>query len=70
MSLIEVNSREFREKLKDFFEKADNGEKVIIKRKTKAYALIPVDETDLNFSPLMEEKITEYKSIKDEKKQS
>lgn len=68
MALIEVTSREFREKLKDFFDKADKGEKVIIKRKDRTYAIIPVDENDLNFSPLMEEKISEFKGIKSEKK--
>lgn len=58
MKIIEVTSREFREKQKSFFDKADNGEKIIIKRRNKkSYVLTPVDEDDLYFTPKMMKKI-------------
>lgn len=60
MAIVEVTSRQFREKQKDFFELADNGEKVIIKRGRKqAYALIPISNDDLYFTPQMVERIKE-----------
>lgn len=58
MATIEVTSREFREKQKAIFDKADNGEKIIIKRgKKQAYVLTPISADDLYFSPEMLEKI-------------
>jgi hypothetical protein len=58
MAILEITSRQFRDKQKDIFELADKGEKVIIKRGRKqAYTLTPVDEHDLYFTPKMLEKI-------------
>jgi PHD/YefM family antitoxin component YafN of YafNO toxin-antitoxin module len=58
MATIEVTSREFREKQKAIFDKADNGEKIIIKRgKKQAYVLTPISVDDLYFSPEMLAKI-------------
>lgn len=66
MAVLEITSRQFREKQKDIFELADRGEKVIIKRGRKqAYALIPVDDDDLYFTPEMLKKID--RSIKQAK---
>lgn len=43
MAIIETTSRQFRERQKDFFDMADKGQKVVIKRGNKqAYVLTPV----------------------------
>lgn len=56
--IIQVSSREFREKQKAYFELADNGAQIILKRgRKRAYLLTPVDEEDLNLSAGMREKI-------------
>jgi hypothetical protein len=58
MATLEVTSREFREKQKSIFDKADNGEQIIIKRgKKQAYVLTPISTNDLYFSPEMTAKI-------------
>lgn len=61
MSVIEVTNTQFRNKLKAFFDMADKGEKVIIRRGEKrAYKLVPLteeEEDDLYFSPEMMKKI-------------
>ena len=42
MAIIETTSRQFRERQKDFFEMADKGEKVVIRRGRKqTYVLTP-----------------------------
>ena len=62
MAVIEVTSREFRERQKSYFDMADKGEKVILKRgKKQAYALIPLSEDDLFFTPEMLKKIDHAK---------
>jgi PHD/YefM family antitoxin component YafN of YafNO toxin-antitoxin module len=62
MATIEVTSTEFREKQKAIFDKADNGEKIIIKRgKKQAYVLPPISPDDWYFSPEMLEKIVASK---------
>ncbi|RIH64861.1 hypothetical protein D1164_12515 [Mariniphaga sediminis] len=66
MAIIQTTSRHFRDKQKDFFDLADKGEKVIIRRgKKQAYLLTPVDKEDLYFTPAMLDKIN--KSIKQAK---
>ena len=58
MSVLQITSREFREKQKAFFDLADKGEKVIIKRgKKQAYVLTPINDDDLYFTPEMLSKI-------------
>ncbi|WP_432223131.1 DUF2683 family protein (plasmid) [Flavobacterium sp. TMP13] len=58
MATLEITSREFREKQKDFFDKADEGENVVIRRgKKQAYALVPISTEDLYFTPEMIKKI-------------
>jgi hypothetical protein len=60
MAIIETTSRQFRERQKDFFELADKGEKVVIRRGRKqTYVLTPVSEDDLYFSPEMIQRIKE-----------
>ena len=63
MRIIQTTSRHFRDKQKDFFDLADRGEKVIIRRgKKQAYLLTPVDDEDIYFTPEMLDKIN--RSIK------
>jgi hypothetical protein len=60
MAIIQTTSRQFRDKQKDFFNLADKGEKVIIRRGNKqAYLLTPVNDEDLYFTPSMLDKIDE-----------
>ena len=69
--IIETTSRQFRERQKDFFDMADNGQKIVIKRGSKqAYVLTPVSTDDLYFSSEMvarikasQQEIKEGKSI-------
>lgn len=56
--MIQVTSREFRNKQASIFDLADNGEKIIIKRgKKQAYTLVPIENDDIQISPAMELKI-------------
>jgi PHD/YefM family antitoxin component YafN of YafNO toxin-antitoxin module len=58
MAIIQTTSRQFRDKQKDFFELADKGERVIIRRgKKQAYLLTPIDDEDIYFTPAMLDKI-------------
>lgn len=58
--IVETTSRQFRERQKDFFDMADKGKKIVIKRGSKkAYVLTPVSEDDLYFTPRMIERIKE-----------
>ncbi|SFC31091.1 hypothetical protein SAMN05421747_10851 [Parapedobacter composti] len=60
MSIVETTSRQFRERQKDFFDMADKGQKVVIKRGNKqAYVLTPVSGDDLYFTPEMVQRIKE-----------
>jgi hypothetical protein len=69
MRIIETTSRLFREKQKDFFDMADHGEKIIIKRgKKQAYVLTPISDDDLYFSPKMIKRIkNSVKEVKEGK---
>lgn len=56
--MLVISSREFRQNQKEYFERADKGEHIIVQRgKDKAYALTPVTEEDLYFNAGMVEKI-------------
>ena len=56
--MLVISSRELRQNQKMYFEKADNGEQIIIQRgKDKAYALTPVNEADIYFNAEMVERI-------------
>lgn len=66
MAIIQTTSRHFRDKQKDFFDLADKGEKIIIRRgKKQAYLLTPIEDEDLYFTPAIFNKIN--KSIKQAK---
>ena len=56
--MLVVSSREFREKQAEYMDKLDNGEQIIIQRgKNKAYAISPITNEDIYFSPQMVQKI-------------
>lgn len=58
MKILEVNSRAFRNNQKNYFDLADRGKKVVIRRGNKrAYVLTPLNDDDLYFTPKMLEKI-------------
>jgi len=58
--MLVISSREFREKQAEYMDKADNGEQIIVQRgKNKAYALTPISEDDLYFTPEMLARIKE-----------
>lgn len=58
MSVLNVSSREFRDKQASLFNLADKGERIVIRRgKKKAYTLTPIDDEDLYFTANMLEKI-------------
>lgn len=58
MAVVQVTSREFRDKQASMFDLADHGEKIIIKRgKKQAYTLVPVDSSDFVLSSDAEERI-------------
>lgn len=58
--MLVISSREFRQNQKIYFEKADNGEQIIVQRgKDKSYALTPISEDDIYFNADMVEKIKE-----------
>lgn len=67
--VIEITSREFREKQKAYFDLADNGAQIILKRGRKqAYILTPVSDEDLQLSPELRERIEKgLQEIKDGK---
>jgi PHD/YefM family antitoxin component YafN of YafNO toxin-antitoxin module len=57
MDVLEVSTRQFRDKQKLFFDLADKGKQIIIKRRQKpAYFLMPVEEDDFEVTPQMLEK--------------
>jgi len=52
--LIEITSQEFLEKQKIYFDLADKGAKIILKRdRWKSYVLTPLNEDDIELSPQM-----------------
>jgi hypothetical protein len=58
--MLVISSREFRQNQRVYFEKADNGEQIIVQRgKNKSYALTPVKEEDTYFNSEMLERIKE-----------
>jgi len=52
MVALEVSARQFREKQKSFFDIADSGRQVVIRRgKKQAYFLTPIEENDFIVTP-------------------
>ncbi len=42
-----VTSREFRDNQKKYFDMVDNKEQVVVKRKNRAYKIVPVSDDDI-----------------------
>ena len=58
MAVLEITSRQFRDNQKSYFDLVDSGSQVVIRRRSRqAYALTPIDNGDLYFTPEMEAKI-------------
>lgn len=58
--MLVISSREFRQHQREYFERVDKGEQIIVQRsKDKAYALTPISEDDLYFNAEMVERIKE-----------
>lgn len=56
--MVIISSREFRQNQKEYFDRVDRGEQIIVQRgKDKAYILTPVTENDLYFNEEMIQKI-------------
>lgn len=52
--MVIISSREFRQHQKEYFERVDNGEHIIVQRgKDKAYALTPITPNDMYFNVAM-----------------
>ena len=62
MAVLEVTARQFREKQKSFFDIADNGMQVVIKRGRKqSYILTPVNEDDFVVTPALLAKLDDIR---------
>jgi len=58
MAVLEVTASKFRENLKGFFEIADTGKQIVIKRGQKqSYILTPVSQDDFVVTPELLKKI-------------
>lgn len=54
MVALEVTARQFRENQRHFFDLADKGRQLVIKRgKNKSYFLTPVQEDDFEVTPAL-----------------
>jgi hypothetical protein len=51
MAVLQVSTREFRERQASILDLADKGENVIIRRGNRAYTLTPISDEDLYFTP-------------------
>ncbi|MDL2312448.1 prevent-host-death protein [Bacteroidales bacterium OttesenSCG-928-B11] len=60
MAIIEITSREFRSNQKKFFDLADKGMQIVLKRgRRQAYVLTPLSSEDMFFTPEMLTRIDE-----------
>ncbi|MCC8119169.1 MAG: hypothetical protein LIP09_10565 [Bacteroidales bacterium] len=55
--MIQVNTKEFRANQSMFFDKALEGERVMVRRKNHLFIILPIEEDDLTITPELEEKI-------------
>ncbi len=51
MSVLQVSTREFRDRQASILDLVDKGENVIIRRGNKSYTLTPIRDEDLYFTP-------------------
>lgn len=55
--ILEVTVSNFRKRIKDYFDAARQGERVVIRQGNDSFTLVPVTEDDLYFTPEMLAKI-------------
>ncbi len=56
--MLIISSKEFRDHQREYFDRVDNGEHIIVQRgKDKAYALTPISEDDIYFNAEMVKKL-------------
>lgn len=64
--VMQITSREFRSNQKKFFDLADKGVQIVLRRgKKQAYTLVPVNDGDFYLSPELKAKLD--KSIQEAK---
>lgn len=51
MAVLQISTREFRDRQASILDMADNGANVVIRRGNKAYAITPISDDDLYFTP-------------------
>jgi len=60
MEVVEGSSRQFREQQRQFFDMADTGRQIVIRRGRKqSYILTPMQDNDIIFSPATLKRIDE-----------
>lgn len=58
--MLVISNREFRQNQRLYFDKADEGEQIIVQRgKDKSYALTPIGKHDIYFNEKMINRIKE-----------
>jgi len=58
--MLIISSREFRQNQKQYFERVDEGEHIIVQRgRNKSYVLTPVSDDDMYFNADMLKRIKE-----------
>jgi len=51
MAVLQISTREFRDRQAAMLDLADRGENVVIRRGNKAYVITPISDDDLYFTP-------------------
>jgi len=51
MAVLQISTREFRDRQAAMLDMADRGENVVIRRGNKAYVITPISDDDLYFTP-------------------
>ncbi len=52
-----LSIKDFRSKMASSFNRVDAGERVVIRRKNQLYALVPVEEDEVDVTPELQKKI-------------
>jgi antitoxin (DNA-binding transcriptional repressor) of toxin-antitoxin stability system len=55
--MASLTMRDFRSNLATSFDRVDRGERVYIRRNSKLYTIVPVEEDDLEITPALAAKI-------------
>lgn len=52
-----LSVRQFRDNMAESFNMVDAGEQILIRRRSKMYAVIPIDRDDFSITPALQKKI-------------